>query len=60
MNMTDNQLERRLAHLSLDFELEIEQRSSGVAYRLGEFKGFTGQEDHTRHEYIATSRSKVS
>lgn len=60
MAITENALERRLAHLSLDFELEIEQRRTGVAYRLGNFKGFVGQENHTRHQYIATQSPRIS
>lgn len=53
-------LERRIANLSRDFVLDIQQTKTGVAYRLGEFKGFTGQENHQRHEYIASFKSRVS
>ncbi|BDE58648.1 DNA (cytosine-5-)-methyltransferase [Rhodococcus hoagii] len=56
----EHELERRIADLSRDFEVEIKQTQSGVSYRLGAFKGFVGQEDHGRHEYIATFRSRVS
>ncbi|SNS50700.1 DNA cytosine methyltransferase [Rhodococcoides kyotonense] len=53
-------LERRIAHLARDFEVEVGDVKGSVAYRLGQFKGFVGQEDHLRHDYIATQRSKVS
>lgn len=53
-------LERRIANLSRDFVVDIQQTKIGVSYRLGEFKGFTGQEDHQRHEYIASFKSRVS
>ncbi|WP_058037930.1 MULTISPECIES: DNA cytosine methyltransferase [unclassified Rhodococcus (in: high G+C Gram-positive bacteria)] len=54
------ELERRIADLSRDFHVEIKQNKTGVSYRLGEFKGFVGQEDHHRHDYIADHRSRVS
>jgi DNA (cytosine-5)-methyltransferase 1 len=53
-------VERRLAILSRDFEVEIRETSTGAAYKLGQFKGFTGQADHTRHEYMEKYRSRVS
>ncbi|MFE4503895.1 DNA cytosine methyltransferase [Rhodococcus sp. NPDC056743] len=58
--VNEHQLERRIADLSRDFQVEIKQAKSGVSYRLGDFKGFVGQDDHERHEYIATFRSRVS
>jgi hypothetical protein len=51
---------RRLEHLGSDFELVTESAAAGPLYRLGEFKAFTGQADHSRHERFAASRSKVS
>ena len=56
----EHDLERRIANLSRDFTVDIKQTKSGVSYRLGDFKGFTGQDDHQRHEYIAAFRSRVS
>lgn len=53
-------VERRLAVLAQDFELEVRTTPKGTAYRLGEFKGFTGQQDHGRHAYFETHRNKVS
>jgi DNA (cytosine-5)-methyltransferase 1 len=42
--------ERHLAHLRRDFDIEVQSRKSGDAYKLGAFKAFTGQDDHLRHE----------
>jgi DNA (cytosine-5)-methyltransferase 1 len=42
--------ERHLAHLRRDFHIDVQSRRSGDVYRLGQFKAFTGQEDHLRHE----------
>jgi DNA (cytosine-5)-methyltransferase 1 len=55
------EVERRLAHLSHDFELIEKQRASGqVAFLLGEFKAFIGQDDHQRHQLFARHRAKIS
>jgi DNA (cytosine-5)-methyltransferase 1 len=53
-------VQQRLAVLSRDFELEVRDTPGGAAYRLGGFKGFTGQNDHARHEYFVTNRNRVS
>jgi DNA (cytosine-5)-methyltransferase 1 len=53
-------LERHINHLKHDFEIEIKERSSGPAYRLGQFKAFLGQEDHSRHEAFQLQLTKIS
>lgn len=59
--LTESSVERRLAVLAQDFEVESKISSSGVSYyRLGEFKGFTGQANHERNSYIEKHRSRVS
>lgn len=59
--LTEASVERRLAILAQDFEVESKVSSSGVAYyRLGDFKGFTGQASHRRNEYMEKFRSRVS
>ena len=51
------ELERHLAHLRHDFHIDVDPRKSGDAYKLGEFKAFTGQHDHLRHEaFLRPSR----
>ncbi|ATQ31577.1 DNA (cytosine-5-)-methyltransferase [Rhodococcus ruber] len=55
------EVERRIANLSRDFEITTTERSTGtLAFRLGEFFGFVGQESHMRHELFALNRSKIS
>lgn len=54
-------VERKITALAHDFELQVLEDGDGVTrYRLGEFKGFTGQKDHTRHEFVAQHRNRVS
>ncbi|WP_081863898.1 DNA cytosine methyltransferase [Mycetocola saprophilus] len=53
-------VERRLAVLAQDFELEVRATPSGIAYKLGNFMGFTGQQEHGRHAYFEAHRNKVS
>jgi DNA (cytosine-5)-methyltransferase 1 len=50
----------RLRHLSQDFDLEIAEFRDGPAYRLGSFRAFLGQQDHTRHQLFAAARSTIS
>lgn len=53
-------VEQRLAMLAQDFELEIKVTERGTSYRLGGFRGFTGQSNHVRNEYVEQHRSKMS
>ena len=54
-------VERKITALSHDFDLEVVKDSTGeTRYRLGAFKGFTGQRDHTRHDFVAQHRNRVS
>lgn len=54
-------IERKLVALQHDFELEIIEGADGVSrYQLGAFKGFTGQDDHARHDFFAQHRNRVS
>jgi DNA (cytosine-5)-methyltransferase 1 len=54
-------VERKLAALSQDFDLEVTEGEDGVTrYRLGEFKGFVGQADHRRHQFVEAHRARVS
>ncbi|MFC5061138.1 DNA cytosine methyltransferase [Actinomycetospora atypica] len=54
------ELERRLALLSRDFDLEISELKGAVTYRLGDFKAFVGQDLHRRHEVFALNRTRIS
>jgi DNA (cytosine-5)-methyltransferase 1 len=54
------ELERRISLLSRDFDIEIEDGSNGPLYRMGGFKAFVGQADHTRHQQFEKHRSRIS
>ncbi|WP_308010778.1 DNA cytosine methyltransferase [Streptomyces sp. AC495_CC817] len=53
-------VEQRLAAIRRDFELHMLKDGGVTLYRLGEFKGFTGQEDHWRHELVSRFKNRVS
>lgn len=53
-------VQQRLAALQRDFELVTVQDGETERYLLGEFKGFTGQSDHWRHEMLAKHSNRVS
>ncbi|MET8786159.1 DNA (cytosine-5-)-methyltransferase [Streptomyces sp. NPDC004589] len=54
-------VERRLSHLSHDFVMSTQARSNGaIAYSLGEFKAFIGQDDHQRHDLFTQHRARIS
>ncbi|WP_410587564.1 DNA cytosine methyltransferase [Amycolatopsis sp. lyj-23] len=55
------ELEERIAQLGRDFHIESKPTSDDtLAYQLGEFKAFIGQENHERHEKFIQNRSKIS
>ncbi|WP_440713473.1 DNA cytosine methyltransferase [Gordonia sp. FQ] len=58
--LTPSTLAKRLAKLELDFEVEATEVNGETVHRLGDFRGFVGQDAHFRHEYISEHRSKVS
>lgn len=59
--MAQPEVERHLNHLKHDFEISTVTRSNGVvAYSIGEFKAFVGQDDHQRHSLFSQHRSKIS
>lgn len=59
--MEQPDVERHLNHLSHDFVMATKVRSNGaVAYSLGEFKAFIGQDDHQRHDLFTQHRARIS
>jgi len=54
------QVLRRIADLSQDFEVETADLAGQPAYRLGQFKAFLGQQDHTRHQRFQATRATIS
>lgn len=54
-------VQQYLAAIRKDFHLEeIVGEAEEVRYRLGEFRGFIGQENHARHEYLTAYPGRVS
>ncbi|MFB9786746.1 DNA cytosine methyltransferase [Microbacterium testaceum] len=54
-------VEKKITALSHDFHVEVFTDALGVTrYRLGGFRGFTGQDDHVRHDFLAQHRNRVS
>jgi DNA (cytosine-5)-methyltransferase 1 len=53
-------VERRLTVLRQDFIVEERTTTAGTSYRLGEFKGYTGQVNHSRNSYMEKFRNRVS
>lgn len=53
-------VQQRLAAIRHDFDLHTIDVDGIERYILGDFKGFTGQADHWRHEVVARFRNRVS
>jgi DNA (cytosine-5)-methyltransferase 1 len=60
--IAESEIKRRIDFIRRDFEVEVRFRGSSPIYRLGEWRAFRGQEDHSRHEAFAIGRlrSKIS
>ena len=53
-------VQQRLAAIGRDFELLRVDDNGVERYILGDFRGFTGQSDHWRHEVMARARNRIS
>lgn len=60
LELDDPEIDRRISLLSRDFEIEKSERTTGLAYKIGQFRAFTGQSDHSRHDYYRSNLSRVS
>ncbi|NMD56339.1 MULTISPECIES: DNA cytosine methyltransferase [Tsukamurella] len=47
--MPTDEIERRITFLSRDFEITTGSRGGRTTYKLGEWRAFRGQSDHSRH-----------
>jgi len=54
------EIERRISLLSRDFDIDVEEGSQGLMYRLQGFKAFIGQAEHARHEQFQKHRTRIS
>lgn len=58
---TEAMVQRSLTALRSDFDLlEVEESPGNIRFRLGEFRGFVGQQDHGRYEFVSKQRNRVS
>lgn len=57
--LDDAEIERRITFLRQDFEIDVRLRGGLPTYRLGDWRAFRGQEDHTRHLAFATERLRA-
>jgi len=62
VNMPRDQFMEHLQLLARDFELEVHGTPTRPTFKLGSFKGFTGQANHARHASFAerSARSRIS
>lgn len=60
LNLETPELERRISNLSLDFDIDTRNGASPAAYKVGEFKGFVGQDNHQRHALFLQHRAQIS
>jgi DNA (cytosine-5)-methyltransferase 1 len=54
------ELEHRVSLLSRDFEVQVHMEGTKTLYKLGNFKAFTGQADHQRHDLFSQYRARIS
>jgi len=54
-----DQIQRRVDFLIRDFEVEVKAVRGHLAYRLGEWRAFRGQDSHVRHLAFAERRHRV-
>jgi DNA (cytosine-5)-methyltransferase 1 len=50
----------RLRNLAHDFVIEEKDTADGPAFRIGDFRGFTGQDGHDRHARFGELRATIS
>jgi DNA (cytosine-5)-methyltransferase 1 len=53
-------VQTRIDNLRLDFELEESHANGHAAFRVVQFKAFTGQPDHARRQAFEAARAKIS
>lgn len=54
------ELEKRIAVINHDFDVEVKPSGGKTYYKLKSFRGFIGQDDHQRNEYLRERKSLVS
>jgi len=59
-DLSVNELKQHLIFLENDFEIERSRIGNQLTYKIGNFKAFVGQLEHSRHAYFEDSINKVS
>lgn len=58
---SEAKVQQYLSALKNDFDLqEVIDETGQTRFKLGEFRGFVGQQDHQRHDFFLTQKQKVS
>lgn len=62
VSMSRNEFMGHMSRLGRDFEVEVHGTDNRPTFKLGRFKGFTGQVEHARHSAFGdkTARSRIS
>ncbi|UNQ41323.1 DNA (cytosine-5-)-methyltransferase [Prescottella equi] len=58
--LTSMDIETHISRLHRDFEIDTVETPAGLAYRLGDFRAFVGQTQHTRHNHFPPRQDEVS
>lgn len=60
--LSDSDIQKRIDFISKDFDVDVRDSGESKAYRLGEWRAFRGQQDHSRHRAFASDqlRSRIS
>jgi len=56
----ESEFDRRMAEIRNAYEIESKTSGGKTYYRIGRFKGFVGQGDHSRNSFLRMHRSRVS
>lgn len=58
---SEAKVQQYLTALKNDFDLqELVDESGQTRFKLGEFRGFVGQQDHQRHDFLLNQKQRVS
>lgn len=60
LQLRDADFDKRMAAISHDFQVDFKTSGGKQYYSLGEFRGFVGQVNHNRHDFLRTQRTRIS
>ncbi|MGO4295421.1 DNA cytosine methyltransferase [Glutamicibacter sp. MCAF14] len=59
-DLTVNQIQRGIDILERDFDIERAECGKQISFRIGHFRAFVGQKEHSRHSFYEGSINRVS